>query len=120
MNTVGMMRSRRIVVLLLVLTPGCGPAARLGDVLRNPSPYEQYVAALRSAGLDQTALGAEWIAAGERALAAPRSITLPYREAEYLAPSKPAALGYRFELRRGQRFVLDIDLHSPDPVKLFV
>ena len=120
MNTGGIIESRKIVVLLLMLTSGCGPAARLPDVLRKPSPYEQYVAALRTIGLDQTALGTEWIAAGERALTAPRPITLPYREAEYLPTSTPVALGYRLELRRGQRFVLEIDLHSTEPVKLFV
>ena len=60
------MQPRGIGVLVLVLTCGCGPASRIRDVFRQPSPYEQYVAALREARLDQTGLGAEWIAAGEK------------------------------------------------------
>jgi hypothetical protein len=82
----------------------------------NPHRMNNYVAALREARLDQTALGAEWIAAGKKALAGPRIITLPHRAAEYLPPSEPSALAYALDLRRGERFLLDIDLHSAEPL----
>jgi murein DD-endopeptidase MepM/ murein hydrolase activator NlpD len=114
------MQLRGIGLLVIVLACGCSPASRIRDVFRQPSPYEQYVAALREARLDQTALGAEWIAAGEKALAGPRIITLPHRAAEYLPPSEPSALAYRLDLRRGERFLLDIDLHSAEHLTLFV
>jgi len=90
------------------------------EAVRPTSPYEQYVASLREAGLDQTALGREWLDAGRRALQEPLAVTLPFREAGFLPPQEARAVAYRVELRRGQRLMVDIQLETAEPTRLFV
>jgi murein DD-endopeptidase MepM/ murein hydrolase activator NlpD len=84
----------------------CGPIRSLRDDLLRTPPYQRYVSSLRDAGIDRTALGAAWIAAGERAVEAPRAITIPHRSEERLGAESPVALSYRVALRRGQIYRL--------------
>jgi len=71
-------------------------------------------------GWIKLASGRNGLPPAKKALAGPLSITLPHRVAEYLPPSEPSALAYGLDLRRGERFLLDIDLHSAEPLTLFV
>jgi peptidoglycan LD-endopeptidase LytH len=109
-----------LAVLAAAALAGCQAGFPLGDVIRPASPHEQYARAMRQAGLDDTALGLDWIAAGERALRAPVHVALPFSEIAYLSPAEPSAIAYRVELRRGQRFVLDVTHDSPEPSRLFI
>jgi peptidoglycan LD-endopeptidase LytH len=83
------------------------------------TPRERYVASLEAAGLSGTALGEDWLAAGESALDAAVVVTWPFAEEGYLAPERPAALGWRFAGRRGQEVAVDAGL-GPDGGTLFV
>ena len=77
------------------------------------TPRERYEQALRQAGLDQTALGRDWIAAAGSALEAAISITAPYREESYLDSREATATAYQVSLRRGQ--LLEVTFESePD------
>jgi murein DD-endopeptidase MepM/ murein hydrolase activator NlpD len=78
------------------------------------------VQSLRDAKLENTALGQEWLQAGRRALDAPLITVLPFRETVYLAPDKPAAIGYRVELRRGERLTIEIKIDSAESGRLFL
>ena len=98
----------------------CGPLRSLRDDLLRTPPYQRYVASLRDAGIDRTPLGAGWIAAGERAIAAPRSITIPTRGEERFDTEAPIALAYRVELRRGQMYRLSIGSGEDRVLKVFV
>lgn len=44
----------------------------------------------------------------------------PFRTTGYLAPSEPAAVAYRFDLRRGQRLRAGVGWRSPAPGEVFV
>ena len=108
------------LLLLLVAAAACGPIRSLKDDLLRTPPYERYVASLRRAGLDRTALGSSWIAAGGRALETPRAIAIPHRGAERFLPDAPLAIAYRVELRRGQVYRLALATESSSVTKLFV
>jgi hypothetical protein len=112
---------RKTLLLLLVLAAAaCGPIRSFRDALLGRSPYERYVASLGEAGIDRTALGAEWIDAGKRALDAPRAIPIPPRASERFRPDSPSAIAYRVELRRGQIFRLTLEPEDSSFVHLFV
>ena len=72
------------------------------------TPRERYARRLRDAGLDSTALGRDWLAAGERALAAPRAVALPAVDSGTFDARGTPAVGLRFAARRGQRVVVDV------------
>lgn len=109
-----------LLLLVLSVAAACGPIISFRDALLRTPPYERYVASLRDAGIDRTALGAAWIAAGQRALQAPPSTPIPHRHAERFAQDTPSAIAYRVELRRGQIYRLALDSPDGSPVNLFV
>lgn len=52
---------------------------------------------------------AEWAAAGRRALRDRLTIRPSFRELLYFSPDRATAIGYRLELRRGQRVRIDVE-----------
>lgn len=99
-------------------TPGRG-------LLAGKTAHEQYASKIDNAGLKATALGQSWFAAANKGLTQPLGIRLPYRESGYFDASQPAAAGFRFTARRGDRvliqlikkpaanFALFLDLYEP-------
>jgi murein DD-endopeptidase MepM/ murein hydrolase activator NlpD len=113
------MRSLIASVALLLLA-GCDvPEAvkRMGDV--DPTPHERYARSLRDAGLDQTALGREWLAAADTSLNAAHVITLPFREAGYYDRSEARAVAWRFSVREGAKVSVTITREGL-PAQLFL
>lgn len=108
------------LALAMALLAGCGPADAVREYFREPTPHEAYALSLSHAGLLSTALGADWVRAGEEALARPLVMDAPYREGGYFPGEEPSALGYRFPLRRGQRLRVLVEIESQDSVRLFV
>jgi murein DD-endopeptidase MepM/ murein hydrolase activator NlpD len=94
--------------LALLTTGGCRSEA-VREFLDNYTPHERYEQRLRDAGLDAIALGREWMAASERALADPLAVTAPYREESYFDTRRPVAAGYRVPLRRGQHLTVTFE-----------
>src|SRR5687767_2010004 len=111
---------RKTLLLLVLAASACGPLRSLRDDLLRVPPYQRYVASLRDAGIDRTPLGAAWIAGGERALEAPRAITIPNRSDARFSADASIALAYRVELRRGQMYRLSIKPDEGTFAKLFV
>jgi murein DD-endopeptidase MepM/ murein hydrolase activator NlpD/SH3-like domain-containing protein len=96
---------------------GIGPATNL---FRPSSPHDQYGQSLKEAKLDQTALGADWVAAGERALQDSLTISIPYRERGYFSANKPTAAGYRMSAQRGDRFLVRVETQGQKDVQVFI
>ena len=96
---------------------GVGPSTSL---FRSSSPHEQYGQSLKSAKLDQTALGADWLAASDRALRDSLKITVPYRESGYFSANKAFAVGYRMDAQRGDRFLVRVETQSQKTVQVFI
>lgn len=100
-----------------LLTAACGDLRRSVD--RRPTQHEIYEESLRSTGLASAALGRDWLAAAERALQRPAPVRLPFREEIYFAPDLPEAAGYRMQLRRGERLVVELALQGAPAPRIF-
>lgn len=113
-------------VLLLastLLLASCGVEEVLLEPFRGETPHERYLEALELAGLAGTALARQWRAAADEAVERPVRASLPKEEEGSFGPEEPLALGYRVELRRGQRFrvVLEVDPDDPnEPLQVFL
>jgi len=91
-----------------------------------PEPYrpthahDAYLHSLDQAGLAETALGCDWIATSKKALNAPITISTPFEEVFYVDPTKAFAEGYRFDVIKGQRIEIDVDIQGLDTGRLFI
>jgi murein DD-endopeptidase MepM/ murein hydrolase activator NlpD len=88
--------------------------------VRPSSAYERYAESLRDAGLDESALGRDWLAAGDAILANATPVDLPLRETGYLPADDPAARAWRFSLPQGRRLVIDVETVAADPFRVFL
>ena len=116
-------RSARIrgwwLIVVLGTLPACDRARSLGD-RGFRSPRDEYVRSLEKAELHRTAVGRDWIAAGDAAIAAATRVTVPHREAVHLPAAEPRAAAWRIPLRRGDRFIASAEV-AMDPLgRLFV
>jgi murein DD-endopeptidase MepM/ murein hydrolase activator NlpD len=115
-----MQRTKTALILLALLAPlGCR-SEPVREFLDNYTPHERYERRLRAGGLDQTALGGEWIAAAASALATPIAVDAPYREDSYLDARGATAVAYRISLRRGQHLIVAFEGGSVGTYRVFV
>lgn len=89
-------------------------------LFRATSPHEQYESALKTAKLDRTALGADWVAVAQRALRDSLRITIPYRESGYFTSSKPFAVGYRINAQRGDKLIVRVNVQGQQDATVFI
>lgn len=78
------------------------------EPFRGETPRERYGEALDRAGLTESLMVESWRQAGAHALASGVDVSLPVIEEVWLAPEEPGALGYRIELRRGERLQVEV------------
>ncbi|MCC7054436.1 MAG: M23 family metallopeptidase [Gemmatimonadaceae bacterium] len=106
------MRIQSVLVAGVTLVSGlaaCGPAGSLRGLRSEPrSAHERYARSLRDAGLDSTAMGREWLAAGDSALRSPYQVTLPRREIGVYSRDEARAVAYSFPLRAGERLRVEL------------
>ncbi len=108
-------------ILGALLLTGCGSGSTpFREVFKKQTPYEQYEQSLREAGLNKTALGQDWTAAGQKALRDSLRVTIPFRETGYFAADKPVAHSYQVHAQRGQRLVVKVDVQSRQSARVFV
>lgn len=106
-----------VLVSGVVACTGTGPVSSL---FRSVSPHEQYGQSLKAAKLDRTALGTDWLAAGERALRDSLQITIPYRESGYFSATKAFAVGYRIDAQRGDRMLIQVETQGQRDAQVFI
>ncbi len=111
--------NRVFAVGLLLALVGCRSEA-LREWLGDYTPHERYAQRLADAELDQTALGRDWLAAAEEALAAPVAIATPHREESYLDASEVMAVAYRVPLRRGQHLEVSFESAPDSAYRVFL
>ena len=109
-----------LLLLPVLLALSCGVEDRISDLLHSDSPYEEYLARLRQSGLDQTALGRDWVRAGEAALAAAAAASTPFQETGYFPPDTPGAVAWRLELRRGRTLSIELRFDAARPARVFL
>lgn len=102
-----------------MLASGCSSSS-LSRLTRPASPHVDYADSLRRSGLDQSALGGDWLEASARALEHPQLVELPFHEAGYFPPETPSAVAFRFSLQRGRRLAIEVSFESLGQGRLFV
>ncbi len=100
------------------LITACSSSKKLDQLFTKASPYEKYLQNLQKNELDQTALGADWLKAGEISLEDSLLIGLPYNETGYFSPQKPAALSLRYPVQEGQQIQIVLE-HLAQPEAIF-
>jgi murein DD-endopeptidase MepM/ murein hydrolase activator NlpD len=106
------------LILVLLMLPACKKEI-VPKAFYPRSAHEAYQHSLEQANLIETALGRDWIKAGEIALEKPLSIALPYEQAFIWDPGSAGANGYRFFVKRGIRVEVEISVYSADSLLLF-
>jgi murein DD-endopeptidase MepM/ murein hydrolase activator NlpD len=105
---------------LLIAVGGCETVEEVAVRWAPASPHAAYLAGLHEAGLQNTALAREWVAEAAEAIAEPQPVELPFREATFIAPEDPEALGYRFTLDRGRRLTVRLQVDSEEDARVFL
>lgn len=105
------------LVLGTVACTGSGPGSTL---FRANTPHEQYERSLKTAQLDQAALGIDWLLAARQALRDSLKIAVPYRESGYFSASKPTAVGYRINGSRGDKFTVRVEVQGRQAGRVFI
>ena len=106
------------LVIGLLFLPGCKKEI-VPKAFYPRSAHEAYQHSLEQANLIETALGRDWIRAGEETLENPENITLPFESSFYWNPNSADAAGYRFFVKRGIRIEVEICIFSTDSLLLF-
>jgi hypothetical protein len=109
----------KYLLLATVAITGCDRMESLGD-RGFRSPRDEYVRTLQKAELDRTALGRDWLLAGETVLVGATVVTAPHREAIHLPASEPRAVGWRLPLRRGDRLIIEAEVAMEPLGRVFV
>ena len=113
-------RSAAVLLFPALLVLSCGVEERISDLLHSESPYQEYLGRLRESGLDSTALGRDWVRAGETALGAAAAAPTPFQETGYFPPHTPGAVAWRFELRRGRTIAIELRFDTARPARIFL
>ena len=109
-----------LAATVLVALAGCEQVEQIRDARRDLTPHEAYAAALSEAGLAQTALVRDWIAAALHAVEEAPRIQLPFQEETFIAPDEAGAVAYRVRIGRGQRLTGRITLTGREDTRIFV
>ncbi|HVL67751.1 MAG TPA: M23 family metallopeptidase [Vicinamibacterales bacterium] len=110
---------RLALVCLLVFAAACRGAGTPAFLTRG-TPHEQYARSLEQAGLADTALARDWLAAAARALAEPKNARLPLTNEVTHEPARPSAYGYRLELPRGRVLRVKLTITGDEPALVFI
>lgn len=108
------------IVSFISYVSACTGVGTNTSLFRPNSPHEQYGQSLKSAKLDRTALGTDWIQVGERALHDSLKITVPYRESGHFSANKAFAVGYRLDAQRGDRFLIRVETQGQNATQVFI
>ena len=111
----GVLLNRLILVYLAFLIVGCTTTNKV--FFTKKSPHQQYSNKIENAGLNSSALGKMWLAAAEKGIQNPQSISLPYREINYYPAEQPRSSSYLFNLLKGEKLTI---LLTANPNKEFL
>jgi hypothetical protein len=107
--------------LLLLPLVSAGPAVRSIAMLPYPPqyPHQAYAYELALTRLQRNAPAADWIAAADRALLQPQTITLPFHK-RGAQTSSAAANGYAFSVPVGRRITVSVTTTDSSAGEVFV
>lgn len=116
MNFIFQPKIQRLLWMLLLATlfscNSMGPAG----LFKKLSPHETYSNRLKTAGLQQTAMGGEWLQTADQSLSKALKISIPYKETGFFAAERIQAATFQFEAKRGEKLYISL---SKNPVQNF-
>ena len=108
-------------LFLLLLLTACGKQQVLQGLFSQPrTPHDAYARQLHQAGLDQTALGRDWLAAAAQALRDSLTVALPFEETGIFRADKATAAAYRYAVRNGETIRVTLTLGPGTDAKVFL
>jgi len=105
---------------LLLFVAACGKQQTLQAIFQKSTPHDTYARRLRQAGLDQTALGRDWLAAADRALHDSLVVTLPFTETGIFRSDRAKAAAYRYSVREGETVRISLQLSTGTDAHVFL
>ncbi len=114
------LRPPTVLAAVCLVASACEQVEQVQDRFRDLTPYEAYQESLVAAGLAETALARDWVAAGRAALDGAAPVSLPFEEEGFITAEDPGAMAYRITVPRGQKLTADISLQSEDDTQVFV
>ena len=107
-------------LLALTYVAACEEVEQVQDRFREHTPHEEYRASLADAGLDQSALGRDWVLAGRQSIEDAAVVSLPFQEEGFITAAEPGAMAYRVTIGHGQKLSVEVALSTNEETRLFV
>lgn len=104
-----------LAMLLLSILFSCNSIGPAG-LFKKMSPHETYGSRLKTAGLQQTAMGSAWLQTADQSLNKALKISIPYKETGFFAAERIQAATYQFEAKRGEKLYISL---SKNPTQNF-
>jgi len=106
-------------MLLLATLFSCNSIGPAG-LFKKMSPHDTYGNRLKTAGLQQTAMGNEWLQTADQSLGKAMHIAIPYKETGFFAAEKVRAATFQFEGKRGEKLYISLSKNPAHDFNVFV
>jgi murein DD-endopeptidase MepM/ murein hydrolase activator NlpD len=120
MNFIFQTNIQRLLWMLLLTTlfscNSIGPAG----LFKKMSPHEAYSNRLKTAGLQQTAMGSAWLQTADQSLGKALRISIPYKETGFFAAERVQAATFQFEAKRGEKLLISLSKNPAQNFTVFV
>lgn len=118
LSSVRSTRTTGLLLILIILSLSACTTSQKG-LFAKKAPHEAYASRLTDAGLANSAMAKLWFTAAQRAMNAPLTISLPYKETGYFSADRPEAAGYLFNIRHGEILNIAVELKPSSGFKIF-
>jgi len=108
-----------IGVLLLATIFSCNSIGPAG-LFKKMSPHETYGNRLKTAGLQQTAMGSAWLQIADQSLGKALHITIPYKETGFFAAEHIQAATFQFNAKRGEKLYISLTKNPAQNFTVFI
>jgi len=108
-----------ILIVILAVLYSCNGSV-VNKLLKQQSPYEQYLSSLESSPLASYAMVQDWKQAGEAVLFDSLEVSLPYHEIGYFDPKEPKAMLLRYPVKEGHQINVSLDPVSQQDALFFL
>ncbi|MVN20964.1 peptidoglycan DD-metalloendopeptidase family protein [Mucilaginibacter arboris] len=111
--------SALIWMLLLATIFSCNSIGPAG-LFKKMSPHDTYGNRLKTAGLQQTAIGSQWLQMADQSLGKAIHITIPYKETGFFAAERVQAATFQFEGKRGEKLYISLSKNPAQNFNIFI
>lgn len=108
-----------VSILLLSILFSCNSIGPAG-LFKKMSPHDIYGNRLKTAGLQQTAMGNNWLQTADQSLSKPQRITIPYKETGFFAAERIRAATFLFAVKRGEKLYISLSKNPAQNFDVFV